>query len=156
MPFIIPRHHHRFLLNRSGTGFYSTLLAAALSLNRPRAGSVMDGSGPAASWIAFAIFVGVGLFCAMVIEALRLTVDEVAEAKKPWCRIWREHHRAATVASSLADQAIPLQHGRGTPPRPCLRASCASSDGIIDPCKAQGLSLAYSSGAARLPVANFV
>jgi PAS domain S-box-containing protein len=89
-----------FVLDR-GTGFYATLLAAALSLRLPAPGALADDGSSVANWVALAIFVAVGLFCAIVIEALRLTVDELGESEEALAADLERRERAeAALAES--------------------------------------------------------
>jgi PAS domain S-box-containing protein len=65
-----------FALDR-GSGFYATILAAALSTR-----IVNNGLLDVGAVIAIGLFTFVGLFCAAIIEALRLTVDELGESEQ--------------------------------------------------------------------------
>ncbi len=79
-----------------GTGFYTTILAAALTATRATVHGV--GSG-----LALVIFVLVGLFCASVIEALRLTIEELGDREAALERDIEERKRAeAALADSEA------------------------------------------------------
>jgi PAS domain S-box-containing protein len=78
-----------------GSGFYSTILAAALSTRL-----LSDGSLGPPEIVAIAVFVAVGLFCAAVIEALRLTVDELATAEDA---LQRDIERRKAMEAALVE-----------------------------------------------------
>ena len=75
-----------------GSGFYATLLAAALSWSQGTSADV-------GSAVELGLFTFVGLFCATVIEALRLTVDELGEREEQLERDIEERKRAGAALS---------------------------------------------------------
>lgn len=79
-----------------GTGFYATLLSAALSWSR----GTSAGLGSA---VELGLFTSVGLFCAAAIEALRLMVDEPGKHEGQLERDLENRKRAeAALAESEA------------------------------------------------------
>ena len=75
-----------------GSGFYATILSAALSKTNGGVPGLGEG-------ISLAIFVIVGLFCAAIVEALRLTVDELGAREDDLQRDIEERKRAETALS---------------------------------------------------------
>ncbi|HYZ61966.1 MAG TPA: PAS domain S-box protein, partial [Acetobacteraceae bacterium] len=72
--FFVPIILISFVFDR-GTGFYATILAAALA-------SLVGGRQMLGAGVAVGLFVAIGLFCATLIEALRLTVEELSDSEE--------------------------------------------------------------------------